>query len=154
MGQLQVNGKGDKPYALVDDEFFPFLSRFNWSWTSRGYVKTCIDGRAVKLHRLVLNAPHGTAVDHINQDKSDNQLANLRLCSHSGNMANRIYPPPASGYRGVKKSRRQWEASISINGKKTYLGIYSTPELAAHAYNASAKEYHGDYTVLNVVDPT
>lgn len=51
-----------------------------------------------------------------------------------------LWPSNTSGYRGVSRNRNKWVASISINGKAKYLGIFKTPELASAAYQKAKNE--------------
>ena len=75
------------------------------------------------LHRVILNAPKGKYVDHINGNRLDNRRSNLRIVSAIGNGQNR--PSAArsnSGYRGVCwiERRKQWEAYAFVNYKRAF----------------------------------
>jgi hypothetical protein len=61
-------------------------------------------------------------------------------------------PRGASGFRGVTKHKNKWTASIFVNGKNNYLGLFSTPEEAARAYDRKAYELFGDAAPLNFPD--
>lgn len=100
-------------------------------------------------HRLAWLYVHGVwpdgHIDHINQVKDDNRIANLRIATRSENMQNRrMYKNNASGFRGVYwlKKHKRWTAKIVANGKKSYLGFYLTPEEAYAAYCKAAAELH------------
>ncbi len=63
----------------------------------KGYVQVQLSGRRLKAHRLAWYLHHGTdpgplQVDHINRDRSDNRICNLRLVDAKGNRANSSYP--------------------------------------------------------------
>ncbi len=62
-------------------------------------------------------------------------------------------PTFSSGYRGVswKKQRGVWAANIHIQGRQKHLGVFTSEQDAARAYNAAAIEYYGDKAVLNEV---
>ncbi len=69
------------------------------SQDGRGYVQVYLSGRHLKAHRLAWYLHHGTdpgplQVDHINRDRSDNRICNLRLVDAKGNRANSAQPPP------------------------------------------------------------
>jgi hypothetical protein len=80
-----ANGKG---HTIVDFGN-RHLDRHNWSLDGRGYPCTWIDGKIVKIHHLVAgNPPAGHVTDHINRDKLDNRLENLRFVTQAVNMSN------------------------------------------------------------------
>ena len=118
-----------------------------------GYRVVKVKSRLYMAHRLIWQIKHGDVpdkaqIDHVNGDKDDNRLENLRLCSGSDNCQNR----PAnkrnkSGYKGVYwwKSRQAWRADIVANGRHRYLGTFATVELAHMAYCKAAAELHGDF---------
>lgn len=120
-----------------------------------GYRCIAIDGTRYLAHRLVWLHCFGEIpvgfVDHINRDRSDNRLENLRLCSHSQNCRNR---PGAAGEGCIKgvswhRQRQKWQAQIKVDGRNRYLGLFSTKEQAAAAYDAAASVEHGDFAYLN-----
>ena len=98
--------------------------------------------RSIYLHREIMNAdayPH-LEVDHINRNGLDNRRENLRLVTHAENAANNGQAVGCSGYRGVWKVMRgeRWMAVIKRNGKRKYLGVFDTPELASAAWQEAA----------------
>ena len=105
-----------------------------------GYMRTRIDGKDFYLHRLAWLYVHGcwpSEIDHINRDKSDNRIKNLRDVTRSENGLNTgIRKTNTSGFTGVSKFRNKWRAYRDLNGKRTYLGMYDTPQEAAQARNA------------------
>lgn len=123
---------------------------------SRGYRHGKVCGVKYQAHRVIWKLVHGTEppqVDHINGNKSDNRIANLRACTNEENARN--YPKRKAGssqYRGVCWVPRdqKWAASIS-NGKagKISLGHHSDEVSAAKAYDKAARELHGEFATLN-----
>lgn len=109
------------------------------------------DDTTVLAHRLVMSAPKGTIIDHINRNGLDNRRENLRLCTTSQNHANRPAPVNnTSGYKGVVKARSgRWAARITVGFKARHLGTYDDPWDAAEAYNAAAVEAWGEFALLN-----
>ncbi len=80
-------------YVKVDDADYDWLRGFNWTVTPKGYAQT--KGRDSKgrkmnvpMHRLIMDAPDGMVVDHINWDTIDNRKCNLRVCTPGDNMKN------------------------------------------------------------------
>lgn len=138
--------------AMIDEEDFPMLASFHWSLHSDGYA-VASRGRNL-MHRMILNAPTGMDVDHINRNRLDNRKVNLRLVSRSENMRNAgPHADNKSGYRGVSWFARdsKWKAQISIAGKNRHIGYFKTKEEAALAYNRAAKENFGNVAMLNNV---
>ncbi|MBD2076289.1 HNH endonuclease [Phormidium sp. FACHB-592] len=91
-------------------------------------------------------------IDHRNRIKLDNRFENLRLATQQQNRVNR---GPSilnkSGYKGVDydPKAQAWRAQITVNGKKTGLGGYATPEEAAQVYNDAAFQAFGEFAYLN-----
>ena len=110
---------------------------------------------SLPMHRLIMDAPKGMDIDHINGNPLDNRKSNLRICTRAENMRNRgAQKNNTSGYKGVGwcKHRKKWHAQIKHNGKQIYIGRYKDKEEAARAYDAKAKELHGEYAHLNFPD--
>lgn len=124
---------------------------------SEGYLHVAfrVDGRMAHLyvHRIAWALHHGAwpeaDVDHINGNRKDNRIANLRAATRSqnnGNMA--VRARNKSGFKGVhwNKAANKWQAMLGVkDGTRRYLGIYSTPEEAHEAYLVAAKAYFGDF---------
>lgn len=141
----------DKGYAKVDPECMQKLAPYSWHLTCKGYAATSkVSGGTLFMHRLLLDAPPDKQVDHINGDKLDNRLCNLRLATNSENCRTKRKANP-TGYRGIsfKKAINKWQASIMIDGKRKYLGVYETPEQAAEAYKKAAVELYGEFQPID-----
>ena len=82
--------------------------------------------------------PKGYDIDHIDKNRLNNCVDNLRYCTHRENMAN-MRNNSKYGV-GVSKPRKGYETRISINNKVTYIGTFDTPELARKAYSDKAIE--------------
>src|SRR4029077_17326926 len=87
----------------------------------------------ITMHEFLMGkAPPGYEWDHIDGDKCNNKRNNLRLATHSQNMANKpkYEGQYASEFKGVyrKSSRRKWYAAIRVNNKKIHLGTFSIEE--------------------------
>lgn len=118
---------------------------------STGYYKVSVYGRQYFAHRLAWLYVHGewpeADIDHINRDKLDNRISNLREVDRSTNLQNRDLPPKKSGFVGVTKNKHydRWAATITTEGRKRHLGMYSSPEDAHAAYTAARKTMHKGY---------
>lgn len=100
------------------------------------------------IHRVIWLMVYGywppCQIDHVNGDKTDNRLTNLRLATYSQNMANR--KPMRNGLKGAFPTQHgSWAAKIRVNGKNYYLGTFKT-EIEAHAaYVEAAKQHFGEF---------
>jgi hypothetical protein len=114
-----------------------------------------IDGnRKFRIARMIAQfyglPIEGMLVDHINGNRLDNRLANLRAATRAQSCRNRA-GTSASGFIGVSwhNQRRKWRASITYNGRTYSLGLHDTPEAAALARDAKALELDLTYYRLN-----
>ena len=117
-----------------------------------GYRCSCIRGRQFKAHRVIWAIVHGKwpkdQIDHINGDRSDNRLCNLREVTNAQNQWNR---KPSAGcisrHKGVTFIRRtkRWQARIVVNGKRQSLGVFPTESAARDAYSKASRQLHGEH---------
>ena len=104
----------------------------------QGYRYLSFEGKATPAHRLAWLWVHGcwpaADVDHINRDRLDNRIDNLRCVTRSVNCHN-IVGRASSGKKGVTLTTKgkSWEARISVDRKHIYLGSYASVEEAAAA---------------------
>lgn len=105
-------------------------------------------------HRVAWQLYYGRApeqnIDHINRDKVDNRLVNLRLCDQTQNQGN--YPMRSnnkSGVRGVHWSEhhKKWVAQIRQHGKTRRIGGFHDIADAAKAYQAEYRRLFGEFAV-------
>jgi ABC-2 type transport system ATP-binding protein len=107
------------------------------------------------MHRVIMNAPKGSIVDHRDHEGLNNTKQNLRFATRSQNSCNRKrLNYGSSKYRGVCRGNEcnKWRAYISFNGQRKYLGYFDNEEDAGKAYDEAAKIYHGEFAVLNFED--
>jgi len=146
---LGINAKDG--YTLVD-EGSSWVDRYQWYLHHTGYAYAYVEGKETSLHRLLVKTKKGMQVDHINQDKLDNRLSNLRVCSQTENRRNRpMTRRNTTGYKGVVESYGKYAAKLGYMGKKLHLGYYVTAEEAARAYNKKAQELHGEFASINKI---
>ena len=146
--------------AIVDDENFEYLNQYKWFANYNKRAKSYYALTQVKIngkfflksmHRVIMNAQAGFVVDHVNHETLYNVKSNLRICTNSQNRMNSIAHRSnnTSGYKGVTKESGRWRAQISLESKNLHLGIFDTPEEAAHAYDEAAIKYYGEFSNLN-----
>lgn len=121
-----------------------------------GYI--CVSALGFKYlgHRLAWFYVKGVWpshwLDHINGDRTDNRIENLREVSAEQNSRNsRLRSDNTSGYKGVSfdKSSKKWVARIIVNYRQNVLGYFENMEDAIAAYGRASTEHHGDFARLN-----
>lgn len=120
------------------------------STNALGYRQVHIGRRGFLVHRVAWLYVHGwlpTVIDHINRNKADNRLCNLRAADKRLNAFNaKMLSTNKSGYRGVSLDRLgKWVARINTGTEYKYLGRFDTPELAHEAYMRKAREIAGEF---------
>jgi hypothetical protein len=122
---------------------------------NEGYRRVMLKRRSYYAHRLAWLYVYGTfpsgEIDHIDRVRTNNRIANLRDVTRTENAQNtspRNYGPKRIAHRCSKaagavwrKADRKWEANITINRKRHYLGRFATKEAAGIAYQAAAQAH-------------
>lgn len=118
-------------------------------WMQKGYRIIKVDNLTLRAHRLAWLYMHGvfptSILDHINRDKSDNRICNLREVSYSENTQNQgLKKNNKSGVKGVYWRSRDkcWIASIRVHGKSSHIGQFKSLNEAAEAYAKAAAKQH------------
>lgn len=144
--------------VLIDEEFLPLIQAHRWFIDARGYAvryaKLNKKKIPISLHREIMRPEKYLSVDHINGNPSDNRVINLRICSHHQNTMNQLKRKTSvSKYKGVTPCKRSngklWIAQIAPNGKRMFLGRFSSEEEAAKAYDEQAKIHYVEFAKLN-----
>jgi hypothetical protein len=114
----------------------------------KGFIKIKINYVFYCEHRLVWMWHFGEMplldIEHINANKSDNRIENLREITKS-EIRHRSKKAPlnkTSGFLGVYKHKNKWRAKIKLNSKQIHLGTFDNPEEAHQAYLAKKRELH------------
>ncbi len=148
--------------AQVSDEYYDDLDSMQWSYSlTSGYAVKTIDRKTISMHVYIAILewrviPDGYEVDHINKDRLDNRIENLRIVTRSENRQNR---GPAKNkqscpYKGVSFRKdlksRPWFAQLQADGETYHLGYFASAEEAALAYNEASRRLH-KYGYINEI---
>jgi len=140
--------------VIVNEQDYEELSKYKW-YLIDGFAARTIkkdDKRTtIYMHRVIMDAPIGVSVYHINHNKLDNQRENLRLVKGSARMHRRPSVKHSSKYRGVYwcKDKRKWIAEIKVYKKQIRLGRFEVEKDAAIAYDEAARKYYGSLARTN-----
>lgn len=119
-------------------------------WLEKGgYRRLYVMRKTYLLHRLIYFYHNGylpgypnKELDHIDGDKRNNRIENLRVCNKNENLQNRNKNYNSSSkYKGVSYITRKdrWLSSVEVNKKSYYIGTFKTQEEAAKAYDKFIK---------------
>ncbi len=135
-------------HTIIDADDFDKIQGRKWT-LKKGYATNYFVGG--QLHRVILQAPEGLMVDHINGNPLDNRKGNLRVCTVEQNSWNsRKLKNSAMQYKGISlHAEGKYQASIRLNKKLHYIGLFETPIAAAAAYDIYAMAHRGEYAKLN-----
>jgi hypothetical protein len=124
------------------------------STNTRGYINISYGGHLYYAHRLAWLLYYkrwpdsNLIIDHIDGNKTNNKIENLRECTRSQNKQNStLYKNNALGIKGVRfiAERNLYIARIYVKGQAVYLGSFKTAEDARDAYNTKAEELFGAF---------
>jgi hypothetical protein len=142
-------------------DYDPATGKFWWkdeagTITGHGYRYIKVRRKLKLAHRMAWafyygEEPNGL-VDHINGDRLDNRIKNLRIATYSQNSANaKRHSRNTSGLKGASKVVKngrwtgRWQASITVRNKQVHLGSFRTKEEAHQAYLLAARKYQGEF---------
>lgn len=145
-GIYQVSNLGRvKSLSRIDSTGRRQKERILKAANTRGYLIVTLSGKRFYAHQLVAIAflnhtidGHKIVVDHIDHDKTNNNVSNLRLVTHRENLSHRK-KKGTSKYTGVSKHGNKWASKISVEGELIYLGLFDTELLAHEAYQNKLK---------------
>lgn len=158
-----ITSSNNSGKALIDKHVENDLKKYKWHVKKDGYMYRNASTeelrkgmpRSLSMHRQLMGFPEGKTIDHINHDKLDNRLSNLRIATYSENQANRRkLGNSSSKYKGVRYHRRDgvWHAYVVVKGKQKHLGTFKEEKEAAQAYNKAAEKYFGEFALLNIIE--
>jgi len=165
MGEIEFEFNGVE-LKIVDDEFLYYwfdkiggkeLKKPYWKLKTMkpnryGYLRVAINNKMFQFHRIVYkshnpnwniyDSSRDNSIDHIDNNKLNNNINNLRVVNHSENQLNKDVVRNAKGYTYDKK-RNKYQAYININNKQKHLGRFDTKEEAHNVYLNKRYELHG-----------
>tara|TARA_R110000868_G_scaffold282859_1_gene543141 strand:+ start:335 stop:802 length:468 start_codon:yes stop_codon:yes gene_type:complete len=140
-------------YDYADGFLIPKQPSTGIGFHGKDYHMMSIKNTHYYSHRLIYLWHHGVLpklVEHIDRDKRNNKIENLREATWSQNLANRgKNKNNTSGFKGVMPNGKNWGARIQVNRKYIWLGTFGTAEEAAQAYDREAKQQFGVFAQLN-----
>ena len=122
-----------------------------------GYIHVKINTKAHKAHRLVFLYHYGylpECVDHIDGDKANNRIENLRAATKEENCQNqKVRSTNKSGCKGVKWNSKlnKWQVEVNKNYKSHYFGLYEDLELASLVAIEATELIHGRFSAYKGV---
>jgi len=145
-------------FSVTSPEFLPVVSRYLWQFMNVGYAGAHDRAKRFYMHRMIVQLAHGDIphrmyVDHINRDKLDNRVENLRIVSSRDNGRNKSLLQ-GRRFRGVywEASRNKWAARAKRDGVFRLIGRFDSEVSAAIAYNEFVVNASGLY-ILNDIPP-
>ncbi len=148
-------------FTRINNYHTRFIGKTAGSLNSLGYIKISINNKSYAAHRLALLYEFGelptNEVDHIDHNRSNNKITNLRIVSRTINNRNKTFQKNnTSGTMGVRwhKSSKRWRAEIKVQGKKIHLGAFKIIEDAKKCRKEGIAKYgfhknHGQGGLFN-----
>lgn len=134
--------------TIVDTQNLDIVTKYKWRLSTDGYAMGRDADKTIMLHRILVGAPKGMVVDHINHNTLDNRNDNLRICTNQDNGRNKMtVSNNTSGRNGVSwnKSSKKWMSYITVDSKMIYLGLFVNIADAITARENAENKYFGEY---------
>lgn len=156
---LGNHAKQNDSNILISKNSISVVINYNWYLGKNGYPVTygTVDnkiryGKGIKLHKLLFpNIEKGLVVDHINHNKLDNRMENLRVCTSKQNSYNTKKSINSKyKYKGIiQQNNGLWTARIHKDGNLYEIKDIDTDKNAAYTYDMMAEELFGIYAGKN-----
>jgi|TARA_R110000764_G_scaffold153480_1_gene241401 hypothetical protein len=151
-------------FKLTDKGLITKVTRINapigkgsYLHKSTGYKILKVDGRQYREHRLVWIYVHGTLpkiLDHIDGNKENNNINNLRRSTASQNAHNaKLNSNNTSGVKGVSwyKKHQKWRGQVKNNNKQVHVGYFEELKDAEAATCKLREKLHGKFTNHGII---
>jgi hypothetical protein len=148
--KLNFLGVGIGKQFIISIESMDKVLSHDWYLNKSGYPFS-YTARYHSLHRFLLGRQEkGMVIDHINRNKLDNRICNLRVITAKENSYNRTKNANSENkYKGVQKRGNKYVAIITKDGIKKEIGGFLTEEDAAKTYDMMAEELFGEFAGKN-----
>lgn len=142
-----------KGYTAIVDDLDSDIAELRWSFSGCGYALRRSLSGFVYMHRVILERvigqiPPGLLCDHANGNRLDNRRSNLRIATTSENLQNQgLRKDNATGVRGVywAAARGKWRVEIAAEGRRFYLGYFTSFEEAVNVRKEAEIAHFGDF---------
>lgn len=151
--------------TVFDIDDIPLVSKYRWRATIKGtkltstYVVTYIQSKGhvevIYLHRLIMSAPKGIEVDHIDGNPLNNQKSNLRFATRSQQLMNtRTHSNNSLGIRGIvcDKRKNTYRMEIQKNNVRYYFKDFDCIAKAAYGRKIAQDILFGEYSSKNKIN--
>lgn len=144
--------------AMVDDEDYELLMKSNWHEKDNGYASRGlrVNGKLkyLLMHRIIMMPPDGMVVDHLDNNKLNNQKSNLRVCTQQENTCRKRRAwDDKNPFLGVWRTKYgRFAVHISNKRVRLYLGTFVDPEEAARIYDKKSIELRKEAAATNFKD--
>ena len=138
-------------FDYADGKLFKRDGQSVGSVNGNGYEVIWVEGKKMQVHRAVFLMHHGylpDSVDHIDGNKLNNRVENLRDATLSQNQHNsKLRKDNKSGIKGVHwyKQTQKWKVELKVNGKTKHIGCFKELGDAKNAIEEARKQYHGEF---------
>lgn len=154
---IGYTSKGEEFWFDLED--YDLIKDYCWGINNQGYlVAPDINNskKIIKMHRLITHCPNDFDVDHTHGKESryDNRKSNLRIATRSQNNMNKgLQSNNTSDITGVSwhKGINMWQAYITVNRKRIYLGAFTDFDMAVNARKQAEEKYFGEFSYDNSV---
>lgn len=151
---LKIKSKGIEYVCHYDDEDHAMISKYKWRVPPGGYAQAHIEGKTINMHKFLTNTDASQIIDHIDNNRLNNQRSNLRIADRSINAQNslrRKRENSSSQYIGVMFHKGKYCVNIMKQGVK-FQEYYKEELHAAYAYDLKARELFGQHAMVNGVE--
>ena len=155
-GEFGIGYTSKNEEFWFDLEDYDSIKDYCWYKDKKGYIVSTDSKtrKTILFHRIITNCPDEFMPDHIHgkETRYDNRKSNLRIVTRQQNgMNSALSENNTSGVTGVKWHGRDniWEACITVNYKKIYLGRYNKFDDAVKARKEAEEKYFGEYSYNN-----